>query len=82
MGLLSWILVGGLAGWIGGKLMGGGNRGCLMNIIVGVIGAFLGGLIVNLLGGRGVTGFNLWSLFVATLGAVVFLGLLRLFTKK
>jgi len=76
MGLLGWIILGGLAGWIASGLMRE-PQGCLTNIIVGVIGGFLGGLVFNLIGGYGVTGFNLWSLVVAVIGAVILIAILR-----
>lgn len=82
MGFLSWIFVGGIAGWLSGKLMGSEGRGCFTNIIVGIIGGFLGGLVIGLLGGTGVTGFNLWSIFVAVIGAVLFTGLLNYLKKR
>ena len=54
MGILSWIIVGGLAGWIASIIMGRNERqGCLMNIVVGVVGAAIGGFIVSLFGGTG-----------------------------
>ena len=77
MGLLGWIIFGGLAGWIASALVKE-RRGCLMNVIVGIIGAVVGGLIFSLLGGVGVTGFNVWSLVVAVIGAVVFLAIVRM----
>lgn len=77
MGILSWIIVGGLAGWIASKVMKGGSMGLLGNIIVGIIGAFVGGFIVNLIGGKGVTGINIWSILVAVLGAIVFIWVVR-----
>jgi uncharacterized membrane protein YeaQ/YmgE (transglycosylase-associated protein family) len=52
--------------------------GCLANIIAGVVGAFVGGFVMNMFGGSGVSGFNLYSLFVAILGAVVVLFVLNL----
>ena len=74
MGLLGWIILGGLAGWIAKNVTGVGvNRGCLFNVFVGVIGSVVGGLIFSYFGEESVTGFNTWSLFVATAGAVVFL---------
>lgn len=74
MGLLGWIVLGGIAGWIAKSATGVGNdRGCLFNIAVGVLGSVIGGLVFNWLGEESVTGFNLWSLFVATVGAVIFL---------
>ena len=74
MGLISWILVGALAGWIASKIMDTDHRmGAIANIVVGIIGAFVGGIIVGFFGGSGVTGFNLWSLLVALFGSIVFL---------
>jgi uncharacterized membrane protein YeaQ/YmgE (transglycosylase-associated protein family) len=76
MGILGWIILGGLAGWAASALMGT-RQGCLMDVIVGIIGGFVGGLVFNLLGGVGVTGFNLWSFVVAVIGAVIFIAILR-----
>ena len=74
MGILSWIVFGAVAGWIASIIMGRNNQqGCIMNIIVGVVGAALGGWIMSLLGFGDVTGFNLYSFGVAVLGAVVLL---------
>lgn len=72
MGLLSWIIVGGLSGWLASLIMKKNeSMGFFANIIVGIIGAFIGGFVVSLFGKTGVTGFNLWSIIVAVLGAVV-----------
>lgn len=72
--IVLWILFGALAGWIASMVMGrNAQMGMIANIIVGIIGAFLGGLLMNLLGQPGVSGFNLWSLLVAILGAVALL---------
>lgn len=78
MGLISWILVGGIAGWLASKIMNTDHSmGLLANIVVGVIGAFVGGFIVGILGGSGVSGFNIWSVLVALLGSVVFLWVVK-----
>lgn len=77
MGIFSWIIVGGLAGWIAGKIMDVSERGLVKNILTGIVGAFLGGLLCSLIGGTGVTGFNLWSIFVAVIGAIIFIWLVR-----
>jgi uncharacterized membrane protein YeaQ/YmgE (transglycosylase-associated protein family) len=83
MGILGWIVLGGLAGWIAKNVTGvGERRGCIFNVIVGMLGAVAGGLIFSWLGKQGVTGFNLWSLFVAVIGAVVFLGIARMLGGK
>lgn len=76
MNILLWILFGALAGWIASMIMGTNARqGAIANIIVGVVGAFVGGFIMNLLGGDSVTGFNIYSLLVAIGGAVLVLAL-------
>lgn len=83
MGIIGWIILGGLAGWIA-SMFAGTNRqqGMLGNIIVGIIGGVLGGFILNLFGVDGVTGFNLWSLGVALVGAVIALWVWKMFTGR
>ncbi len=75
MGILSWVIFGALAGWVASLLMGTNRRqGLLTNIIVGVVGAFLGGFLVNLLTGAAVHfGWSLRSFAVAVLGSVLLL---------
>lgn len=74
MGLISLILIGAAAGWIASLITGNDRRmGAGMNIIVGIIGGVVGGLIMNFVGGVGLTGFNLWSLLVSVVGAVILL---------
>jgi uncharacterized membrane protein YeaQ/YmgE (transglycosylase-associated protein family) len=77
MGLLAWILVGGLAGLVAGFLTGGGAN-IIYNIIVGIVGALLGGFIMNQFGEAGVTGWNWRSFAVAVGGALVLLVILGL----
>ena len=82
MGILSWILFGALAGWIASKFTGNvGNMGAVANIIAGIVGASVGGFLFGLIGGQGVTGFNIGSLFVAVIGAVVVLTILNAIKK-
>lgn len=82
MGWLAWLIVGALAGWLASVVMRtNGSQGLLLDIIVGIIGAFIGGFLFNVLGAPGVTGFNIWSVFVAFIGAVVLLGILRMFSR-
>lgn len=73
MGIIAWIILGLIAGWSASKIMHGEGSGLVINLVLGVVGAFVGGFLVSVLGGVGVTGFNLWSLIVAVLGAVVVL---------
>lgn len=81
MGILSWILVGLIAGWLAGELMRGAGFGLVGNIIVGIVGALLGGFLASALFNAGdtLTGFNLPTLIVAFFGSVVLLAILRLF---
>jgi uncharacterized membrane protein YeaQ/YmgE (transglycosylase-associated protein family) len=82
MGIISWLIFGGLAGWVASIIMKkNASMGMFANIIVGIVGAFLGGFIMNILGGWGITGFNLRSFIVAVIGAVVLLALSNLFSK-
>ena len=79
MGILGWIILGALAGWIGSMLTrNNANMGAVANIVVGIIGGFIGGLVMNLIGGVGMTGFNIWSLFVAVIGATILLVIINL----
>lgn len=74
MGIIGWIILGGLAGWIASKFVGtDGQQGILGNIIAGIVGGLLGGWLFSMVGGTGITGFNIWSFFVAVVGAVVVL---------
>lgn len=79
MGILSWIVVGLIAGWLAGQVMKGGGYGLIGDIIVGVVGGLLGGWIATtfLHIGAGVNGINLGSILIAFLGAVLLLVLLR-----
>jgi uncharacterized membrane protein YeaQ/YmgE (transglycosylase-associated protein family) len=81
MGMLGWIILGGLAGWIASALTGS-RDGCVMYIVIGIVGALVGGFAFSLLGGAGVTGFNLWSLFVAVVGAIILILVVRAFRKQ
>lgn len=72
MGILLWILFGALAGWIASVLMKTNySQGTVMDIILGIVGAIVGGFLMGMVGQPGVTGFNLYSMVVAVIGAVV-----------
>jgi len=74
LGIIGWIILGGLAGWVASMIVGTNKQqGIGGNIVAGVLGALLGGFIFNLIGGVGFTGFNLWSFLVAVIGAVIIL---------
>lgn len=81
IGLILWILMGALAGWIASMIMGTDARmGPFANIAVGILGGLVGGFIMTFLGFGDVSGFNLYSLLVSILGAVVVIWLVKLIT--
>lgn len=71
MGILSWIILGLIAGFIASKVVNKTGSGLVMDIVLGVVGAFVGGWVFSYFGHTGVTGLNIPSLIVATLGAIV-----------
>jgi uncharacterized membrane protein YeaQ/YmgE (transglycosylase-associated protein family) len=73
MSVIAWIVVGLIAGFIGSKIVNREGSGIILDIVIGVIGAFVGGYLFELVGHAGVTGINLYSIFVAVIGAVVVL---------
>ena len=76
--LIAWIVFGALAGWIASLVMNTDEQqGGIANIVVGILGAVIGGFIVRALGSSGMTGFNLYSLLVAIGGAIVLLGIFK-----
>ncbi len=77
MGFISWIVIGGIAGWLAGLLVKGGGFGIIVDIIVGIVGAFIGGWLAGVIGvslGGGIIG----SLITAVIGAVILLFVVRL----
>lgn len=76
MGILLWIIFGALVGWIASAIMGS-SGGLLWDIVVGIVGAVLGGFIMSFFGYGDVNGFNLYSFFVAILGACVLIALVK-----
>jgi uncharacterized membrane protein YeaQ/YmgE (transglycosylase-associated protein family) len=77
MSIIVWVVVGGLAGLLASVVIRGARLGLLGDIVVGILGALLAGFIATLLGHQGITGINLYSVFVAFLGAVVLLLIVR-----
>jgi uncharacterized membrane protein YeaQ/YmgE (transglycosylase-associated protein family) len=78
MGLLSWILFGLIAGALAKFVMPGNDPGgCILTVIVGIVGALLGGFLATWLGFGGISGFDLRSLVIAILGSIVLLAILR-----
>jgi uncharacterized membrane protein YeaQ/YmgE (transglycosylase-associated protein family) len=84
MGVLSWIVVGLIAGWLAGVVVRGGGFGLLGNIVVGIVGALIGGFLAGALFNvpDAVNGFNLTSILVAFLGAVILILIVRAVTPR
>ena len=81
MSIIVWIIIGGLAGWVAGMIMK--EQGSLVkNVIVGIVGALIGGFIMSFFGAEGFTGFNLWSFLVALIGSIILIAVINLLTGK
>ena len=83
MGIITWIIVGAIAGWIASMIMGKNEEmGAIANIVVGIIGAIIGGFVLGLFGVQGVEGGNLiWSILVSLLGSVILLWIINAIRK-
>ncbi|MGE5412758.1 MAG: GlsB/YeaQ/YmgE family stress response membrane protein [Syntrophomonadaceae bacterium] len=79
MGIIWWLIVGLIAGWLTGKIMGGPGKGALMDIIIGLVGALVGGFLMRLLGFSGEGGM-IYTILVAVLGAVILTWIYRKMT--
>jgi uncharacterized membrane protein YeaQ/YmgE (transglycosylase-associated protein family) len=73
MSILGWIVLGLIAGFIASKIVESRGQGFFINILLGIIGGMVGGWLFERFGETGITGFNLWSMFVAVIGAIVVL---------
>jgi uncharacterized membrane protein YeaQ/YmgE (transglycosylase-associated protein family) len=73
MSIIAWIILGLIAGFIASKIVNKQGQGLILDIVLGIIGAVVGGFIFRAFGSYGVTGFNAWSLLVAVIGAIVVL---------
>ena len=82
MSILGWIVVGFIAGALATRITRYNRRGCVFSIIVGVIGALIGGALFSAVGGEGVTDFDLESIMVAFVGAVLFLLVLQAIRRR
>jgi uncharacterized membrane protein YeaQ/YmgE (transglycosylase-associated protein family) len=82
MSFVSWIILGLIAGFVGSKIVNKRGEGLLLDIVLGIIGAIVGGFLFNLVGARGVTGLNLYSMMVAVVGAVIVLWVYHAFIGK
>jgi uncharacterized membrane protein YeaQ/YmgE (transglycosylase-associated protein family) len=82
MSYLAWVVLGLIAGFIGSKIVNRRGEGIVLDILLGIVGAFAGGYLFHLFGAPGVSGLNLYSLFVAVVGSVVFLVIYHLVTRR
>ena len=82
MGIIAWIVLGLIAGFIASKIYVGSGQGLLLDIVFGIVGAVVGGYLFSALGATGVTGFNIWSMIVAIIGAVIVLWLYHMITAR
>ena len=82
MSIIGWLVLGLIAGFIASKIYAGSGQGIVMDIVLGIVGAFVGGFLFNAVGGTGVTGFDLYSMVVAVIGAVVVLWLYHTITGR
>ena len=73
MTLVGWIVFGLITGFVASRIVNQQGQGCILNVALGILGAFIGGLIFTSIGGQGVTGFNVYSMFVAIIGAIAVL---------
>ena len=73
MGIISWIILGLIAGFIGSKIVDSQGQGLWLNIALGIVGALVGGFLFDLFGASGITGLNIYSMIVAIVGSVVVL---------
>jgi uncharacterized membrane protein YeaQ/YmgE (transglycosylase-associated protein family) len=70
MSILGWIVLGLIAGFIASKIVNKAGEGLIMDIVLGIVGALIGGWLFSMIGQAGITGFNIYSMFVAVLGAI------------
>ena len=82
MTIIGWLVLGLIAGFIASKIVNKTGEGLVVDIILGIVGAFVGGFIFQQFGSAGVTGFNLYSMFVAVIGAIVVLLLYHLVIRR
>jgi len=82
MSVLAWIILGLIAGFIASKIVNSSGQGVLLDIVLGIVGAVVGGYIFTTIGATGVTGFNLYSIFVSIVGACVVLWLYHALSRR
>jgi uncharacterized membrane protein YeaQ/YmgE (transglycosylase-associated protein family) len=81
MGIIAWIVLGLIAGWLAGQVMRGGGYGLVGDIVLGIIGALVGGFLASTLLGLDVTGLNVMSILIAFVGACIVIAISRAVTR-
>jgi uncharacterized membrane protein YeaQ/YmgE (transglycosylase-associated protein family) len=82
MGIIAWLVLGLIAGFIASKVINKSGEGLLMDIVLGIVGAVVGGWLFSLAGASGVTGLNIYSMFVAVVGAIVVLLIYHMVVRR
>ena len=82
MSIIAWLILGLIAGFIGSKIVNSSGEGLLLDIVLGVVGAIVGGFLFSLVGAAPVTGFNIYSLVVAVIGSIVVLVIYHAITGR
>ncbi len=82
MSIIIWLLLGLVAGWIANMIMSSGRGGLIADLLLGIVGAFVGGFIGSALFGLDVTGFNITSVLLAVVGAIVVIAIYRAVTRQ
>jgi uncharacterized membrane protein YeaQ/YmgE (transglycosylase-associated protein family) len=82
MGIIAWLVLGLIAGFIASKVINKSGEGLVMDIVLGIVGAVVGGWLFSLAGATGVTGLNIYSMFVAVIGAIVVLLIYHMIVRR
>jgi uncharacterized membrane protein YeaQ/YmgE (transglycosylase-associated protein family) len=82
MSIIGWLILGLIAGFVASKIVNAQGQGILLDIVLGIVGAIVGGFIFDAAGGVGVTGFNPWSFLVAIIGSIIVLVVYHAFTGR
>ncbi len=82
MSIIGWLILGLIAGFVASKVVNKTGEGLVTDIVLGVVGAVVGGFLFSLIGAAPVTGFNIYSMFVAVVGAIVVLLIYHAITKQ
>jgi uncharacterized membrane protein YeaQ/YmgE (transglycosylase-associated protein family) len=82
MSVIGWLILGLIAGFLGNKIYGSTGQGLVLDIVLGIVGAVVGGVVFSFFGANGITGFNIWSLIVAIIGSLIALYVYHNFIQK